>query len=251
MVDSGRAAGSLAEVCGSIKLPDINIGGILKYSLNDYPGKVSSVIFTQGCNLRCGFCHNAPLLSYKSDEMAGPEAIYRYLDKRAKMLDGLVITGGEPTCQAELPQFMRLLKDRYGLPIKLDTNGTHPEMLTILLDMGVVDYLAMDIKTSPGKYYTLTRAEIAFDSIEKSVDIIKNSGVLHEFRTTVIPGYFDAEDRAQIVPLVAGGQNYFLHKFVPENSLDKRMAEAGSIDDETLRQAGILFNAVVPCRVRG
>ena len=177
----------------------MKIAGFKKQSLIDYPGNISSVIFTQGCNFRCGFCHNPDLvLPEKFGETYDNDKICAYLKKYAKMLDAVCITGGEPTIHKDLPQFISKIKD-IDLKIKLDSNGTNPEMLNILIEKYLIDFIAMDIKhvLSIDKY-NLTVGNVIntsmFEKIKDSIDLISTSGVNYEFRTTIAKGLHDIND---------------------------------------------------------
>ena len=165
----------------------MKIGGFQPFTLTDYPGHVAAIVFTQGCNFRCPYCHNARLLPIdrpKSELI--PEAyVFDHLAKRRRQLDGLVITGGEPTIQGDLPRFIR--KARRLVPsIKLDSNGSRPEVIRRLLEEGLLDYIAMDIKAPLDQYESVVRRPVDANTLQSSIDIIKNSGVPHEFRTPAL-----------------------------------------------------------------
>jgi pyruvate formate lyase activating enzyme len=165
----------------------MKIGGFQPFTLTDYPGQIAAIVFTQGCNWRCPYCHNAPLLPIdcpKSDLI--PEAyIFDHLSRRRRQLHGLVITGGEPTIQEDLPRFLRKVR-RLSPSIKLDTNGSHPDVLRHLLEEGLLDYIAMDIKAPFDQYESIVRRPVDIDALQASVELIKNSGVPHQFRTPLI-----------------------------------------------------------------
>ena len=163
----------------------MNIAGFVKTSFVDYPGKIASVVFTQGCNLRCGYCHNVGLLD-PNDTSNGilPEEILEWLSKRKGMIDAVVVSGGEPTLQTDLYVFIEELKS-LSLLVKLDTNGTNPESLRALIDDQLLDFIAMDLKAPLSKYERITgTSHLELSSIRESVEVIKNSGIEHEFRTT-------------------------------------------------------------------
>ena len=164
----------------------MKIGGFQKFSLIDYPGKISAVIFTQGCNFRCPYCHNPELVLPElfEKEMLFDE-ILDFLKLRKEKLDGVVITGGEPTLQRDLAAVIRKIKD-LGYSVKLDTNGTNPEILKDLLEAKLLDYVAMDIKAPFEKYGELAGVEVGIDKIKQSVRQIMISGIDYEFRTTVV-----------------------------------------------------------------
>jgi len=184
------------------------IGGFQPCSLCDYPGKVSSVIFTQGCNFRCPFCHNAGLLSMGRTEgsLDAGEIVDRLRQGR-KRVDSVVVTGGEPTVHGDLPAFLERLHG-IGLSVKLDTNGGNTAMLRRLFKEGMLDYVAMDVKAPFAKYSLLAGANVSIDCVKTSIDLIAQSGVAHEFRTTVVPGLLDEEDIATIQNQLPPGSTY-------------------------------------------
>lgn len=175
------------------------IAGLNKTTLLDYPGRVAATIFTGGCNFRCPFCHNGDLvLKPSSLEMISEEEVLSFLQKRKNVLKGVCITGGEPTLQADLPDFLRKIKEM-GYQIKLDTNGYLPEVLKTLLDEELLDYVAMDIKSSKEKYGLVAGLEkMDTDRIERSMELLKNSGISYEYRTTVVKGLHTTEDILEI-----------------------------------------------------
>ncbi len=162
----------------------MKIGGLIKFTLIDFPGRPAAVIFTQGCNLRCRYCHNPELVyPHLFTEPAPTEEIMSFLQRRQGSLDGVVISGGEPTLHDDLPAFISQIKE-LGYAVKLDTNGTRPEMLQELIDKKLVDYIAMDLKAPLDKYVLITGIETNPEIILKSMDIIRQSGLEYEFRTT-------------------------------------------------------------------
>jgi len=166
----------------------MKIGALKKLSLIDYPRKVSAVIFTQGCNFRCGFCHNPQLVLPEFFEETIPEkTIFDYLSKRINRIEGVVISGGEPTLHHDLPDFIKKIKG-LNYPVKLDTNGSNPKMLKMLIEENVLDFIAMDIKTSFDKYSQLCCTEINTAAISESINLIKNSSVENQFRITLLKG---------------------------------------------------------------
>ena len=166
----------------------MKIGGFIKTSFVDYPGKIASVVFTQGCNLRCGYCHNAGLIA--TGNRTGvilPEDIFQWLAKRKDMIDSVVVSGGEPTLQADLNVFMEKLKLMNFL-VKLDTNGTNPEVLRTLLAEKLLDFIAMDIKAPLNKYQSIAgTSQLNLSLIRESAELIKTCGIEYEFRTTFCP----------------------------------------------------------------
>ncbi len=190
--------------------------GLQKISLIDYPNKVASVLFTPGCNLRCGFCHNWRIAVDPQPPFLQEATALELLDSRKKYVDAVVVTGGEPCMHKELPKFLAKLKER-GYLVKLDTNGFFPEILEECL--GSVDYVAMDIKTSPSKYSRLGAKDTS--GLMRTVEILKTGKVPYEFRTTVVPDLVSAEDVHCIGELVKGAQTIALQQFVPDDPLDK------------------------------
>ncbi len=190
----------------------MKIGGLLKTSLIDYPGKIAAVIFTQGCNFRCFYCHN-PELVY-SEQFASPipeEVIMDFLERRVGMLEGISITGGEPLMQPDIAEFTEKLV-RMGFLVKVDTNGSFPDTLKKLIDSGNVHYIAMDIKAPEYMYDEITGVKIDFWKIRRSIEIIKNSGVEYEFRTTYVNQLCTPEAISGIKRLVEGSRNYYIQK---------------------------------------
>jgi pyruvate formate lyase activating enzyme len=242
------------------------IGGLQKFSLLDYPDHISAIIFTQGCNFRCHFCYNPMLVrpnevgkgknisvtngTEKGQTLVKEDDLFQFLGERAGKLEGVVITGGEPTLHADLPLFIKKIKD-LGYLVKLDTNGTNPEMLQTLapnlssVPAGAgerrrgesVDYIAMDIKAPFEKYEKVVGAKTDLENIKKSVKILMNSGLPYEFRTTMIPGLHEKKDIEAMGSLIKGAGKWYLQKFKSDVDLvdlnykgglsfsDKEMAE--------------------------
>ena len=162
----------------------MRIGGLQKISFIDYPQKTAAIIFTQGCNFRCGYCHNPELIYPQLYQIPiFEEEVFAFLETRKGKLDGVVITGGEPTLQPDLISFMEKVKDM-GFLIKLDSNGSNPDVLKKVIDMKLVDYIAMDIKAPFDKYNLVCGVNVNLDNIKKSIELIKNSGIDFQFRTT-------------------------------------------------------------------
>lgn len=204
----------------------MRIGGFVKQSLIDYPGKIAAVVFTQGCNFRCGYCHNPqlvlPNLFLEHPELA-PLNIISYLEKHKKWLDGVVITGGEPTIHKDLPIFLKEIK-ALGYAIKLDTNGSNPQMLIQIVNSGLVDYIAMDIKILPrknlyGEIAGVQMTDNVFEKIMASILYLKNSSIKVEFRTTFIPGIHDQTMVELIQQLVGGEKLYNINQFREGNTI--------------------------------
>ena len=195
--------------------------GLRKLTLLDYPGEVACTVFTGGCNFRCPFCHNASLVRGIGDELElDHDGLLDFINKRAKMLDGICITGGEPLLHPELPNLLMELK-QFGLKIKLDTNGSFPGRLQSVVAEGLVDMVAMDIKNTPSKYDMTAGHDGAFDMVCDSVAYLLQNHVSYEFRTTVVGGFHEVSDFDEIGRWLKGCQRYFLQKF--EDSGDTLM----------------------------
>ncbi len=188
----------------------MRIGGLQKMTLLDFPGRVACTVFLQGCNFRCPFCHNSSLIR-GTDELS-EEALFDFLKKRRGLLDGVAITGGEPLLHRDIETLIRPIKE-LGYAVKLDTNGSFPETLTILLQNNLIDYIAMDIKNSPGKYAMTAGADSVLPAVEESVRIIRSSGIPYEFRTTVVKELHQASDFHEIGKWLAGSEAYYLQCF--------------------------------------
>ena len=196
----------------SKKILNFAAGGLIKSSLIDYPGKISAIVFTQGCNFRCSFCHNPELLKFHSTDFDAEE-ILKFLSTRKGKLDAVVITGGEPTLQKGLKEFIQEVKEMNFL-VKLDTNGSHPVLLQNLIDENLLDYVAMDIKAPLDKYDFITCVNVDKEKIQKSIDILLKNDVDYEFRTTVVKELLTFEDFEKIADLINGAKKYYLQKFV-------------------------------------
>lgn len=195
------------------------LGGLQKTSLLDFPDKISAIVFTQGCNFRCGYCHNPELIALKEPVLTVP-AFFEFLSSRKGKLDGVVITGGEPCLQSDLIDFIKQIKDM-GFLVKLDTNGTFPDK--IIQALPYLDYIAMDIKAPLEKYPLITNSKILGDKIQESINIIMSSKLGYEFRTTVVKSQLSYEDFSNIADLIEGAEKYYLQKFVPSKTLDPKM----------------------------
>lgn len=231
----------------------MKIGGWQRFSLLDYPGRLSAVIFTQGCNFRCPYCHNPELvIPERFQELQPEEDVLAWLKKRVNRLDGVVITGGEPTLQPDLAQFLKKIK-KLGFLVKIDTNGSHPEALAWLLKKSLVDYWAMDIKAPQEKYSAIAQTEIDFGLIQQSIDLIMNSGQAYEFRTTVVRNQLVPEDIMEIGQMIKGAERYVLQPFVSAGkTVDPKLLSAQSYSQEEMRSWAqeLEANFVKRCLVR-
>lgn len=188
------------------------ISGFQKLTLLDYPNKLASIVFTQGCNFKCAYCQNSDLLGIKTEGIISEKEIFDYLEKRKKVLDGVVITGGEPTIQPNLTLFIQRVKD-LGLKVKLDTNGSNPEIIKKLLKDDLVDYIAMDIKTDFDKYEDIIKINWNMETIKKSIKLIKESTIEHEFRTTINKNDHTLKDLKRICEYLGPDENYYIQNF--------------------------------------
>ncbi len=192
----------------------MKIFGMEKMSLVDYDGKVATTLFTGSCNFKCGFCHNSALvLDYSNLPYYSEQEIFSYLEKRKGIIDGVCISGGEPTLSPDLPEFISKIKN-LGYSVKLDTNGTNPDMVRTLAENGLCDYFAMDIKNNHENYATIIGFDM-FDTkkVEKTVEYFLNDNVDYEFRTTLINEYHKKDNVIKISEWIKGAKKYFLQKF--------------------------------------
>jgi pyruvate formate lyase activating enzyme len=209
----------------------MKIGGFQKFSLLDYPGQLAAIVFTQGCNFRCPYCHNPELVDPLRYSLAWPAArVLDFLKRRRGKLGAVVVTGGEPTFQPGLVRFIHKLKKMDYL-VKLDTNGSKPDVLQELADLGLVDYWAMDLKAPEDLYSLITRSDTPFPRILRSMDILRGSGKGYEFRTTFFDRIFDWDDIARLQELLLPGDRFYLQEcnytgtledLVPPPKPDKR-----------------------------
>ena len=217
----------------------MKIGGLQRVSFIDYPGEICAVVFCQGCNFRCSYCHNPELVNPVLYAECNPEAeILSFLEKRVGRLDAVTVTGGEPTIQKDLPSFLAWLKCR-GYLVKLDTNGSMPVVLKQLIGEKLVDYIAMDIKGPLEKYGDITRAPFSPDDIQETIQLIMNSGLKYEFRTTVVDSLLTEEDLLAVGRLISGARRYVLQPFVSSKVLDIRYLNAKPIPMEILEKIRI------------
>lgn len=192
----------------------MNIQGFIKTSLLDFPGNVASTVFTSGCNFNCPFCHNPSLiLDEGSDGTIQTDVILTHLKRRQGLIDGVCITGGEATLQKNLLPFIKEVK-KLGMKVKLDTNGYSPSILKTLIEENLIDYIAMDIKNSPSKYArTCGLKALDYNKIKSSIHLIKNSGISHEFRTTIMKDLHDLEDLEAISVEIHGCDRFCLQQY--------------------------------------
>lgn len=214
----------------------MEFGGFEKCTLIDYPGKIACMVYTIGCNFRCPYCHNPELVDETVTQRFKEEDVLSFLDGRKKMLDGIVITGGEPTIHGDnLISFMREVKDR-GFLVKLDSNGTNPDFLEKVLKEKLVDYIAMDIKSPFAKYSETVARPVDIESIKKSIVLIMNSDIEYEFRTTILKVMLSKEDIEEIAKEIKGAKKYYLQKFIPSKILNPQFIKKTTYSDEEFVQ---------------
>ncbi|MCW4024097.1 MAG: anaerobic ribonucleoside-triphosphate reductase activating protein [Candidatus Bathyarchaeota archaeon] len=209
----------------------MKFSGLQKTSLLDFPDKIASVLFTPGCNLRCPYCHNWRIATNPQPPFLAEGLAWEILEARKKYVDAVVITGGEPCMHKELPQFIAKLKE-HGFLVKLDTNGFYPDVLQECLSS--VDYVALDVKTSPEKYPLLGAKDIS--GFLRSIELLKTSNVPCEFRITVVPEIVTAQDIAVIAELLKGAKTVALQQFIANDTLDKRFETLNQYPPETFQE---------------
>lgn len=198
----------------------VEIKALEKFATKDFPGTISSTVFLGGCNFRCPFCHNADLV-LRPESLPGLslDLFVCFLDARQGWLEGVCVSGGEPLLQDHLEDFLSVIKER-NLLIKLDTNGSRPDRLKSLLEEGLVDFVAMDVKAPLERYREVTRSAVSELDIVRSIGLIKNSGLDHLFRTTVVPGLVGSEDVVRIGREMGGARRYQIQQFFPQDAID-------------------------------
>lgn len=232
----------------------MEIGGLQKVTLIDYPGKIACTVFTVGCNFRCQFCYSSELVlpqKIQNQPRISEDDFFEFLKDKKGLLEGVVICGGEPTLHKDLPEFAKKIK-RYKYFVKLDTNGYNPSMLKQLIDSRLVDYVAMDIKAPKERYSQITSIKINVSRIEKSIKILKESKIDYEFRTTIAPELLTKEDILKIAHWIGPGGKYFLQNFRPEKTLNPEFEKIHPYNDDYLLE---IKKAIEPffdiCRIRG
>jgi pyruvate formate lyase activating enzyme len=234
----------------------MNIAGLQKCSLVDYPGKVAAVVFTPGCNMNCHYCHNAGILGhYDCEEAVSEDDVISFLARRSRLLDGLVISGGEPTLQTGLVPFIRRVRE-LGLLVKLDTNGTRPSTLTRLVSEKLVDFIAMDLKAPMERYTEICQTSVDVDAVSRSIRILLSSDVENEFRTTFSPLLTELDVLA-MVNLIPGAQRLVLQQYrLPDQG--GRRADPVALAGRTSHPSKYVRNVArkvqtmaIPCQTRG
>lgn len=226
-------------------------GGFEKFTLIDYPGKTACMVYTIGCPFRCPYCHNPELVNETCKTKIIEDEVLEFLTSRKNMLDGIVITGGEPSMHGQmLIEFMKKVKS-LGFLIKLDSNGVDPAFIQTAIDGKLVDYIAMDIKSPMIKYMQSVGRSVDTDNIRKSIEIIKNSGVDYEFRTTVVSSMLSYQDFEQIGKEINGAKKYFLQKFIPSKVLSPHFSKKSTYTDVELESISLNMQKYVDfCGIR-
>jgi len=228
----------------------MKIKGLQKQTILDYPGKLACTIFTFGCNFRCGFCHNPELIKDDGRLEIKQEEILEFLKNRKDFLDGVCITGGEPTINEDLPDFISKIKE-LGFLVKLDTNGTNPEMLKELIDKRLIDYVAMDIKAPIEFYDNVVNAKVNKEDIQRSIDLIRGMKD-YEFRTTIVPGLFNEIYAKMIGEWLKGSKSFYIQQFRTIKNLDKEFLSKKPFSKEDLINfCNIMKPYFEVCEIRG
>ena len=221
------------------------ISGVQPFTLLDYPGKVAAIIFTPGCNMRCRFCHNKEFVLPEEIKKITPsfiseKAVLNFMKSRVGKLDGLVISGGEPTVQPDLAQFIQKVRDM-GFLVKLDTNGNLPQILKKLVTEKLVDHVAMDVKTTPDRYMELVGDLAKPENIIESINFLKEGHVTYEFRTTMIDGVHTKEIVDEMAKLLRGSDKLYLQTFRPEVTLDPEFEKKKPISQAQMNEYVAIF----------
>jgi pyruvate formate lyase activating enzyme len=228
----------------------MKIYGLQKMTLLDYPEHVAATVFLNGCDFRCPYCHNFELVDGRALPIMEEAEFFSFLEKRKGILDGIAISGGEPCLHKDLPEFIKRIRE-YGYKIKLDTNGYHPDMLSGLIQEGLVDYIAMDIKNSFDKYgITVGAPNLDTEPVRRSIDILMNSSIEYEFRTTVIKEYHEEKDFEKIGEMIKGAKKYFIQQYTCRETVPDQTLNPPS--EEELKQYLVVLSKNVPnARLRG
>jgi len=231
----------------------MQIGGLQKLTLIDYPGRLAATVFLIGCDFKCPWCYSSELVlpaKIKRQPKISEKEFFNFLKERKKLLDGLVLCGGEPTINKKLPELIKKIR-KLGYQVKLDTNGSNPKMLKKLINDKLIDYVAMDIKAPKEKYKKILGKKVKIEDIEKSIKILKEGKVDYEFRTTVVPTVLDKKDILEIAKWIRGAKRYYLQNFRPEKTIDPKFEKIKPYPQEYLLE---IQKAISPffevCQVR-
>jgi pyruvate formate lyase activating enzyme len=207
----------------------MRFGGFQPFTLSDYPGYLAAIVFTQGCNFRCSFCHNSSLLdtAIPDSELLTADAILASLRSRCNKLDGLVVSGGEPTLHTDLPDFLVQVK-QLGFKIKLNTNGSYPKRLALLIQENLLDYIAMDVKAPLQDYRRLCGVDVCETTIAESISLIAESGITHHFRTTFVSPLLSATELEHIKSIIPYHSRHITQTFNPYHAFDSNLRQAAN-----------------------
>ncbi len=230
----------------------VEIKGLEKFTPKDFPGFISSTVFLGGCNFRCPYCHNRDLVLNPEKLPTFPlDFFLDYLTSRKGWLEGICVTGGEPLLHDDLEDFLALLKER-GLLVKIDTNGSFPSRLEYLIQKGLVDQIAMDVKAPLERYQEVTGSKVRGETILRSINVIKNSGLRYVFRSTVVPGLVGADDIKEISQMLNGADTFQIQQFIPVTTLDSRYLRKEPYPKEEMLEFARIAGAYFPeVRVEG
>lgn len=228
------------------------LGGLQKLTLVDYPGRIAAAVFTIGCNFTCAFCHNPELVDgekIKDQPRISEDYFFDFIGSRRGLLEGVCVTGGEPTIYSDLPEFIKKIKG-LGFLVKLDTNGTNPNMMEKLLSDNLVDFIAMDIKAPLEKYKKVIGPRVSLENIQRSVELTKQAPD-YEFRTTALPAWHSRKDILSIGRWLQGSKKYCLQQFRPQKTLDAAFAKERPFDAKKLAELrGLLEIFFDRCEIR-
>ena len=228
----------------------MDIQGLQKMTLLDFPGRVACTVFLAGCDMRCPFCHNSELIDGSAETVMKEDEFLRFLEKRRGLLDGVALTGGEPLMRRDIVPFIRRIREE-GYPVKLDTNGNHPEELELVLREGLVDYVAMDVKNSPDRYArTAGREGFDMTKVTRSRDLLLRGNTDYEFRTTVVAQLHDEESFRGIAEWISGARRYYLQPFTDRDTVAFSGLTAPS-REELERYLAIVKKTVPESFIRG
>jgi pyruvate formate lyase activating enzyme len=227
------------------------IGGLQKFTLADFPGNISAIVFTRGCNFRCPYCHNPELVDpARFAPEISREEVLRFLGSRSRQLEGVVLTGGEPTLHADLPVFLAEIRE-FGFAVKLDTNGSNPDLLAEIIRDSLVDYIAMDVKAPLHAYPRVAGVRVRAGDIERSVRLVIESGLPHELRTTYEASLLSPEDMVAIARIVRGCARYVIQGFRPTRTLDPALRGLSRPDRASLQaMKRLMEKAGLPAHLR-
>ena len=224
---------------------NVPVGGIQKLSLVDFPGHVAAALFTAGCNMRCGYCHNPELVLPERLAPSIPiDDIMMFLQSRVGRLDGVVVSGGEPTIHDDLPELIRRIK-ALGYDVKLDSNGTRPEMIRQLIDDELIDFVAMDIKGPLEKYQTIAARPIDLDAVQETIALLISSGIGHEFRTTIVREQLEPSDFHKVGEMVRGAKRFALQHFRPGSTLAPQFEQASTFSESEFQKTKTIMEGYV------